>query len=187
MHLVALDTETCALGSGRDRVVQFCAVELDEDLNILSEWTELVHPGRRIPAAATAVHGITDEMVYGKPPFAHFAPRLRARFHPDTVFIAYNAAFDFGVLNGEFARCGVPVLPAHLDEVVDWPGQAIRPTRRSHLYKDEAGVVRLGFAKHQGKPALDVPDYLAWMLEEDFPERTKSQVRRVLNERVLAV
>lgn len=248
MHLVALDTETCALGPGRDRIVQFCAVELDEDLNIVSEWTELVHPGRRIPAAATAVHGITDDMVRGKPQFDHFAARLRALFRHDTVFIAYNAGFDFGVLNGEFARCGVPVLPveqpildplqierkvtsrslgptyqrymgkplenAHtadadthamievlraqrrvhadklplfLDELVDWPGQPIRPKRRSHLYKDEAGVVRLGFGKHQGKAAAEVPEYLAWMLEEDFPERTKKQVRRVLSEQVLAV
>lgn len=246
MHLVALDTETCALGPGRDRVVQFCALELDEDLTIRSEWTELVHPGRSIPAAATAVHGITDAMVAGKPQFAHFAPRLRALFRPDTVFIAYNAGFDFGVLNGEFARCGIPVLPveqpildplqierrvtsrslgptyeryfgkplenAHtadadthamvevlraqrrvhadklpedLDELVGWPQQAVRPKRRGHLYKGDDGIVRLGFGKHQGKAAAEVPDYLAWMLEEDFPERTKRQVRRLLSEQPL--
>jgi DNA polymerase III subunit epsilon len=248
MRLVAIDTETCALGPGRDRIVQFCAQTLDGDLNVLDTWTELVHPGRRIPAAATAVHGITDEMVAGKPIFAHFAGRLRDLFTRDTVFMAYNAGFDFGVLNGEFVRAGVEplpidqpvldplkierkvtsrslgptfkrytgrdlerahtadadvhamvevlrrqrsvhadVLPADLEELIDFPESTLRPRRKGHLYKDEAGVVRLGFGKHAGKAALDVPDYLAWMLEEDFPERTKKAVRRVLEEQVLAV
>lgn len=248
MHLVAIDTETCALGPGRDRIVQFCAQQLDGDLRVLDTWTELVNPGRPIPSAATAVHGITNDMVRGVPGFAHFAPRLRQLFRPDTVFMAYNAGFDFGVLNSEFVRCSVDplpldqpildplqierkvtsrslgptyrrytgqslenahtadadvhamvevlrrqrqvhsdLLPADLEELVDWPQTPTRPKRKGHLYKDDAGVVRLGFGKHAGKPALEVPDYLAWMLEEDFPERTKKQVRRVLSEQMLQV
>lgn len=248
MHLVAVDTETCALGPGRDRLVQFCAQQLDGDLQVLETWTELVNPGRPIPSAATAIHGITNEMVREKPTFAHFAPRLRGLFGRDAVFMAYNAGFDFGVLNAEFVRAGVEplpleqpildpllierrvtsrslgptykrytgqtlqnahtadadvhamvevlrrqrqvhadILPAQVDELVDWPQAPTRPRRKGHLYKDEAGVVRLGFGKHAGKAALEVPDYLAWMLEEDFPERTKKQVRRVLSEQVLQV
>lgn len=248
MHVVAVDTETCALGPGRDRIVQFCAQELDGDLVAASTWTQLVNPGRPIPAAATAIHGITDEMVRREPPFAVVAPRLRRLFRPDTVFMAYNAGFDFGVLNAEFARAGVEplpldtpildpllierrvtsrslgptfkrytgqdlqnahtadadvhamvevlrrqrqvhagLLPGDLEDLVDWPQAPTRPRRRGHLYKDEAGVVRLGFGRHAGRAAAEVPDYLHWMLEEDFPERTKRQVRRLLDERILAV
>lgn len=248
MRLVAIDTETCALGPGRDRVVQFCAQELDGDLVPRSTWTELVDPGRPIPPAATAVHGITDAMVRGRPRFEAFAPRLRALFAPDTVFVAYNAGFDLCVLNSEFARCGVEplppdqpvldplqierrvtsrslgptyqrytgrdlerahtadadvhamvevlrrqrevhagVLPPTLEELVGWPRAEPRPRRRAHLYEDGSGVVRLGFGKHSGRAAAEVPEYLAWMLGEDFPERTKRQVRRVLQEQVLAV
>jgi len=248
LHIVAIDTETCALGPGRDRIVQFCAQELDGELRALSTWTELVNPGRRIPASATAVHGITDLMVAGKPTFHHFAPRLRGLFRPDTAFMAYNAGFDFSVLNAEFVRCGVAplpldqpildplqierkvtsrslgptyerytgqplqnahtadadvhamvevlrrqrevhagLLPADLEDLVDWPQAPTRPRRRGHLYKDDTGVVRLGFGKHVGRAAAEVPGYLAWMLEEDFPERTKRAVRRVLEERVLPV
>jgi DNA polymerase-3 subunit epsilon len=248
VHIVALDTETCALGPGRDRIVQFCAQQLDGDLNILDTWTQLVNPGRPIPAAATAIHGITTDMVRGVPVFAHFAPRLRSLFGRDTVFMAYNAGFDFGVLNAEFARCGVDplpldtpildpllierrvtsrslgptykrytghalqnahtadadvhamvevlrrqrqvhadLLPADIDDLVDWPQAPTRPKRKGHLYKDDAGVVRLGFGKHAGQAAAEVPNYLAWMLEEDFPERTKKQVRRILTEQPLSV
>jgi DNA polymerase-3 subunit epsilon len=248
VHIVAIDTETCALGPGRDRLVQFCAMELDGDLKELSRWTELVNPGSHIPAAATAIHGISDAMVHGKPRFDHFAPRLRALVGPDTVFMAYNAGFDLGILNLEFTRCGIepipdtqPVLdplqlerrltsrslgptyrrytgktlenahtadgdvvamvevlrrqrevhadalPPRTEDLVGWPPQPPRQRRKGHLYKDEAGIVRLGFGKHNGKPAAEVPDYLAWMLEEDFPERTKRKVKRILEERPLPV
>jgi DNA polymerase-3 subunit epsilon len=248
VHIVAVDTETCALGPGRDRLVQFCAMELDGDLRELSRWTELVNPGCRIPAAATAIHGITDAMARAKPAFGHFAPRLRALMGPETVFMAYNAGFDLGILNLEFARCGVEpippeqpvldplqlerrltsrslgptykrytgrdlegahtadadvmamvevlrrqrevhagVLPPRTEDLVGWPPQPARVRRRGHLYRDEAGIVRLGFGRHNGKPAAEVPDYLAWMLEEDFPERTKRRVKRILEERALPV
>jgi DNA polymerase-3 subunit epsilon len=248
VHIVAVDTETCALGPGRDRLVQFCAQQLDGDLRVLETWTELVNPGRPIPAAATTIHGITNDMVRGVPGFAVFAPRLRRLFRPDTVFMAYNAGFDFGVLNAEFVRAGVAPLPldtpildpllierrvtsrslgptyrrytgqdlcnAHtadadvhamvevlrrqravhadllppdVEDLVDWPQAPTRPRRKGHLYKDESGTVRLGFGKHAGRPAAEVPDYLAWMLEEDFPERTKQQVRRILTEQLLTV
>jgi DNA polymerase III subunit epsilon len=248
VHIVAVDTETCALGPGRDRLVQFCAQQLDGDLKVLETWTELVNPGRPIPAAATAIHGISNEMVRGVPTFAHFAPKLRALFGKESVLMAYNAGFDFGVLNSEFVRCGVDplpldqpildpllierrvtsrslgptykrytgqdlqnahtadadvhamvevlrrqrqvhagLLPTDLEDLVDWPQAPTRPKRKGHLYKDEAGVVRLGFGKHAGKAALEVPSYLAWMLEEDFPERTKKQVRRLLTEQPLLV
>jgi DNA polymerase III subunit epsilon len=248
VRLVAIDTETCALGPGRDRVVQFFAQTLDGDLNALDTWTQLVNPGRPIPAAATAIHGITNDMVRTAPPFRDVAARLRGLFDRDIVFMAYNAGFDFGVLNGEFVRAGVEPLPleqpildplqierrvtsrslgptfkrytgrdlenAHtadadvhamvevlrrqrhvhadqlpgdLQELVDWPQAPTRPKRRGHLYKDEAGVVRLGFGRHAGRAAAEVPEYLAWMLEEDFPERTKRVARRLLQERPLSV
>ena len=249
MHILAIDTETCALGPGRDRLVQFCAMELDGDLRELSCWTEFVHPGCRIPSAATAIHGISNEMVAGKPGFAHFASRLRALIREDTVFMAYNAGFDLSILNLEFTRCGIDpisdhqpvldplqlerrltsrslgptykrytgmdlqnahtadadvmamvevlrcqrqvhsdILPSRTEDLVGWPtAQPARPRRKGHLYKDESGVVRLGFGKHNGKPAAEVPEYLAWMLEEDFPERTKKKVKRILEEHLLTV
>ncbi|MES2154527.1 MAG: 3'-5' exonuclease [bacterium] len=248
MHLVALDTETCALGPGRDRVVQFCAEELDGDLRTLSRWIQLVHPGRPIPASATAIHGITNDMVRDEPRFDEVGPALRRLFRPDSVLIAYNAGFDHGVLNMEFTRCGIDPLPddmavldplqierrvtsrslgptykrytghdlanAHtadadvgamltvlrsqrlmhadqlpqrLEDLVGWPGPDPRPRRGRHLFKDADGIVRLGFGKHAGRAAHEVPDYLAWMLEEDFPERTKRTARRVLEERTLPV
>jgi DNA polymerase-3 subunit epsilon len=246
VHIVAIDTETCALGPGHDRIVQFCAEELDGDLRTLSRWTQLVDPGRPIPSHATAIHGITDARVRGEPRFAEVAGRLRGLLGPRTVFMAYNAGFDLGVLNLEFSRCGVPPIPegqpvldplqierrvtsrslgptftrytgrplegAHtadgdvaamvevlraqrrvhrdqlpkrIEDVVGWPPAEPRSRRMPHLWKDGAGVVRLGFGRHAGRAAHEVPDYLVWMLDGDFPERTKRQVRRVLADTTL--
>lgn len=248
MHILAVDTETCALGPGRDRVVQFCAEELDAELRTTSRWTQLVDPGRPIPSAATAIHGISDEMVRGQPRFEEVGPRLRALFGPGTVFMAYNAGFDMGVLDSEFTRASLPalpadlavldplqierrvtsrslgptykrytgqnlenahtanadvramvevlrrqrevhadLLPARLEDLVGWPRAERRPRRQAHLWKDETGIVRLGFGKHAGRAAHEVPEYLAWMLEEDFPERTKKAARRILEEKALPV
>jgi DNA polymerase-3 subunit epsilon len=246
LRILAVDTETCALGPGRDRIVQFCAQELDAELRVLSTWTQLIHPGRRIPAGATAIHGITDAMVADAPRFDEVAAALRGLLGIDTVFMAYNAGFDLGVLNEEFARAGVAtipeaqpvldplqierrvtsrslgptfkrytgralenahtadadvgamvevlrrqrevhadVLPPTVEALVGWPATEPRRRRRAHLYKDADGIVRLGFGKHAGRAAHEVPDYLAWMLEEDFPERAKRAARRVLEERTL--
>lgn len=113
VHLLAVDTETCALGPGRDRLVQFCAMELDENLVEHARWTQLIHPERSIPPGATAIHGITNAMVQDAPRFRDVAMQLRRLIRPDTIFIAYNAGFDLGILNQEFQRAGVLGIPAH--------------------------------------------------------------------------
>ncbi|MFO1532378.1 MAG: exonuclease domain-containing protein [Thermoplasmatota archaeon] len=130
MHLLAVDTETCALGPGRDRLVQFCVEELDGNLRSMSRWTQLVNPGRPIPKAATAIHGITDEMVRDEPGFAEVGPALRGLFRPGSVLMAYNAGFDHGVLDAEFVRCGAPALPPDL-AVIDPLQVERRVTSRS--------------------------------------------------------
>ncbi|HET6398231.1 MAG TPA: 3'-5' exonuclease [Candidatus Thermoplasmatota archaeon] len=113
MRILALDTETCALRAGRDRIVQFCAVELDAELEEQGRWVQFVDPGIPIPPHATAIHGITDDDVRGRPRFAAVAPRLR-RLLEGAVLMAYNARFDAGVLDLEFRRCGIPPLPADM-------------------------------------------------------------------------
>jgi hypothetical protein len=49
-----------------------------------------------------------------------------------------------------------------------------------------AGQVRFAFGKHRGQPLDTVarakPDYLKWMLDQDFFDDTKAVVRRALTE-----
>lgn len=57
--LLVLDTETTGL-SDPIRVVELAYLEVDEQLNVLSEYSALIKPDRAIEPGAIGVHGITD-------------------------------------------------------------------------------------------------------------------------------
>jgi DNA polymerase-3 subunit epsilon len=113
VKLVAFDLETTGLDGATARILEFCFLELDEQLRELSRWTELVHPQMPIPAETVKVHGITDDMVSNAPPFAEFAARVQALVQ-DAVLVAHNHKFDLEILSRELVRGGQPGLkPNH--------------------------------------------------------------------------
>ncbi len=57
----------------------------------------LVRPTRPIPAEATAIHGITDDLVASAPSWPEVADQYAALIAGRTV-VAYNAAFDVRLL-----------------------------------------------------------------------------------------
>lgn len=104
--LVAVDTETTGVDPQSCRVVEVAAVRLAP--GVAPTWFHArVDPGVPIPPAATAVHGIADADIRGKPPFAALARRL-AGFLAGADLVAYSAPYDLAVLAAEFARAGVP-------------------------------------------------------------------------------
>lgn len=112
---VVFDTETTGLlPSSGDEIVQIAALRLLGGRRIPGEsFEELVDPGRPIPAAATAVHHITEEMVRGRPGIAEVGRRFHA-FARGAVLVAHNAPFDLEFLRrheeGIGARFDNPVL-----------------------------------------------------------------------------
>ena len=76
----------------------------------------LIDPQRDIPPEASRVHGFTRADLAGKPLFAEVAEPLAA-FFGDSKLIAHNAPFDFGFLDMEFGRVGLP--PLSRDRMVD--------------------------------------------------------------------
>ena len=63
------------------------------------------NPRCPMPAAAQAVHGLSDSFLSDKPLFADQAEAL-LDFLGDAPLVAHNAGFDFGFLNNELALCG---------------------------------------------------------------------------------
>lgn len=113
MKLVAFDLETTGLEVERDRILEFCFVELDDGLNELGRWTRLVDPGMPVSKEIEDLTGISTAMVQGQPPFATHAARIQALVKGATL-IAHNASFDVPFLSMELQRAGQPGLsPDH--------------------------------------------------------------------------
>lgn len=116
LAFTVLDTETTGLEpAGGDTVVAVGAVRVDrgrvrED-DVLDR---LVDPGRPIPAAATAIHGITDEMVAGRSRLPTVMVDL-ARFASDTVLVGHDLAFDLAFLRPRETEAGTSLPYRVLD------------------------------------------------------------------------
>ncbi|MEU7095905.1 3'-5' exonuclease [Kitasatospora aureofaciens] len=91
-----VDTETTGLAG---YVVDLAVVQLDGTVLL----DTLVDPQMPIPPDATDIHGITDEMVAGKPTFGQLLDRLSQILAGRRVLI-WNAAFDVGVFERELER-----------------------------------------------------------------------------------
>lgn len=112
-EFVAFDLETTGFSPVAARIVEVGAVRFRADGTVLDQFSQLVNPLCRIPADATAVHGITDQMVARQPVIAEVLPRFCEFLgSPRSVLLAHNAGFDVGFLSVAFGRCG-RVCPEH--------------------------------------------------------------------------
>jgi DNA polymerase-3 subunit epsilon len=104
---IAFDLETTGQDRETCRIVQIHLIEFDEQGCTLGSWGTLVNPQMPIPAEATAVHGIRDEDVAGRKPFAAHARRVQDLVR-GAVLVGFNLDFDVPVLHRELERAGQP-------------------------------------------------------------------------------
>ncbi len=101
-ELVGLDCETTGVNPLSDRIVQFA---LAPSTGPTKQW--LINPGVEIPAAASAVHGITTEyvMAHGLSPEQAFSEILtELASHRNSAIVVFNALFDLPLLRAELLR-----------------------------------------------------------------------------------
>lgn len=117
MREIIFDTETTGLDNREDRVIEIGGVELENQFPTGRTLHIFVNPGsRKVHPDALAIHGITDEFLKDKPPFADVVEEI-LEFFGDARWVAHNATFDMGFINAEFARLGMP--PIANDRVTD--------------------------------------------------------------------
>lgn len=168
-ELAAFDFETTGLSAnGGDRVVEVAVVRGRFGAEPRA-WSTLVHPGR--PVGATAVHGITDDMIVAAPPFAAVAPTL-FDWLDGALVVAHNARFDVGFMEMECARAA---LPAPTVPVLDTLGLARRVLLLASYslasVADHLGVTRA--RAHRAADDADATWQVAWeLLVRADPPRT---------------
>jgi len=102
MAFVAIDIETTGLTPVVDRIVEIGAIRFRGD-DLFDTFEALVDPGMPISPGASAVNGITDDMVQGKPDIDTVLPRF-IDFLAQDIPVAHHAPFDVGFLAYEISR-----------------------------------------------------------------------------------
>ncbi|HEX4373189.1 MAG TPA: 3'-5' exonuclease [Puia sp.] len=104
--LAVIDLETTGVNLASDRIIEIAIVKIMPDGSKIVK-RKLLHPEMPIPAASSAVHGITDEMVKNAPTFKQVANELK-QFIENCDLAGYNSnRFDIPLLAEEFLRIGM--------------------------------------------------------------------------------
>jgi len=115
--MVGFDTETTGISTTNDRIVTAALITRTGSDVTLRTW--LIDPGVPIPAAASAVHGITTEYAreYGSRPadaLGEIADALAAALGSGIPVVGFNVQYDLSILEAELARHGLPTLASRL-------------------------------------------------------------------------
>lgn len=149
MRIIYYDTETTGVRSESDRIVEFAAYDPERELT----FSTLINPGISIPSEASAIHGITNEMVQNAPSFAEVGAALVAFCEGEIVLAAHNNdAFDALFLKHEFKRAELELPPFPMLDTLKW-ARKYRPDLPRHSLQYLRQV--FGIAENQAHRALD--------------------------------
>lgn len=135
------DTETTGIRPEKENIIELAAY--DPVLN--RSFEKLINPGKPIPAEATAIHHISNEMVADAPSFKVVAEEFNSFCEGDVVLIAHNNdAFDVHFLKHEYGRANMTMPAWKFLDSLKW-ARRYRPDLPRHtlqflreIYKIEA-------------------------------------------------
>lgn len=107
-----IDIETTG-GKPKDSKITEIAIYKHDGEKVIDEFVTLVNPEIPIPPFICNLTGINDQMVQDSPKFYEIAKKI-VEFTKDTVFVAHNVAFDYGIIRHEFRNLGFDYRLPHL-------------------------------------------------------------------------
>jgi len=121
--LAVFDTETTGIATETTRIVSAHVSVLTPDGESTQGRDWLIDCGIEIPAQATAVHGITTERMRAEGAPApdsiyEILTLLQGYFDAGIPVVAYNASYDFSILDREAKRYGCDTI-ASVKPVID--------------------------------------------------------------------
>lgn len=112
---VVFDLETTGISPQKDAIIEISAIKV-RDHHIVDEFTTLVNPDRPIPVGATAVNGITDDMVANAPHITEAIEKFLT-FIGDDVLVGHNIhTFDTNfIYDAALQTLGIEVQNEYID------------------------------------------------------------------------
>ena len=111
------DTETTGIRSDKDRIIEIAAFDPVQNRT----FEKLINPGCPIPKDATAIHGISDDMVANAASFAEVGQGFIDFCSGDVVLIAHNNdAFDIHFLRNECSRHNLTLPSWKFFDTLKW-------------------------------------------------------------------
>jgi len=137
------DTETTGLEPSKgDEIIQIGAARIVNNRLLRQEtFDQLVDPEMPLKPESIPIHGISEDMVRGKPNIDIVLPAFHA-FSEETVLIAHNAAFDMRFLQMKEDRTGIRFTQPVLDTLL--LSAVVHPNQESH--KLDVILERLGIS-----------------------------------------
>ncbi|MDA1353791.1 MAG: 3'-5' exonuclease [bacterium] len=116
--LVFLDFETTGLEIGRDAIIEFGALKIDEDGDEHS-FQRFVSPNRPLPAKIVQITGITDAMLEGAPDLEPVIDEF-LEFLGHSTLVCHNADFDIPWLVTASLRLNRPIQTKNVICTMNW-------------------------------------------------------------------
>lgn len=156
-NFVVIDTETTGLSPNKCQIIDIAAIRFRDWLPV-EKFSSLLSAGRHIPASATKINGITDDMVAGKPQFAQVAQALVEFVGKDNV-VGHNIK-DFDM---PFVVLGGADLTSQKRKYYDTLIIARRTLKREHYNGGDVANYKL----HTLCEYYDIPHYDTHRAEND--------------------
>jgi DNA polymerase-3 subunit epsilon len=132
---VILDTESTGTDIHVDKIIELGMILFEycpttgKVYRVLRNFNQLEDPGMPIPAEASAVNGISDEMVAGK---IINDDDVLAFIENVNIFIAHNSSFDRAMLERRFPVFENLAWGCSLQQV-DWAAEGIRSQKLDYI------------------------------------------------------
>lgn len=118
MREIVLDTETTGFEPAEGhRIVEIGAIELLNHMPTGRVYHQYINPERAMPKEAFEVHGLGDDFLRDKPPFAAVGMAFLDFIGADSRLVIHNAAFDMKFLNAELGWASLPIIA--MDRALD--------------------------------------------------------------------
>lgn len=116
MNFVIVDVETTGGSPKSSKITELAMYKYDGN-EIIDEYSSLINPEQDIPEFIVRLTGITNEHVKDAPKFYEVAKKV-IDFFEDSIFVAHNVSFDYGMFRSEFKTLGYDFRKPHLCTVI---------------------------------------------------------------------